>query len=361
MGTQVANFEQGMPALPADLAQYFADHENIKPKATVPSLSYTGKTWSVTINGETKKLMGRNAEGDEVPLQIMRVVILGYNERRGRAYYEGAYDPAKVSLPKCWSTDGFKPDAAVKDKQAPSCDKCPWSVKGSKQTDAGTDTTACAQHRMLALVPSNRLDFEILRLKIAITSDFDGRSPDHEAQGWYSFSKYTEMLRANGCVHSALISTKIKFDPNTAYPKLLFAKDEWLDEDRIRTVFGRLQDDTVKKLLDNTFTPNGADGVEASQLRQQPTQTQARQPDPVVAEDEVIKGTVVEEGEEIVDDGAAFGGETVAAQPTTKATSKPATAANGKAAAGKPAATKAEQKAAPAASTTVVPDNVANL
>lgn len=376
MGTAIANFNAGMPALPEDLAAFFDENENIRPKSSVPSLSYEGKTWSISLEGEKTKLMGKNAEGDEVPLAIMRVVVLAYADRRGRAYYEGAYDPTKISLPKCWSTDGLVPDDVVQDKQSSECKNCPWAAKGSKVNDAGNETSACSQHRMLVVLPTSKLDFKALRLKIAITSDYDGRSPDHEAAGWYSFSKYMEMLRANGVAHSARVSTKMKFDPNVAYPKLLFSRDNWLAEDQLRKIVPRLKSEEVTSLLDKTYTPNGADGVATSEAKgmpqgvqmprqnapAKPTQAakpatkpaQVKQPEPVAAE--------VEE-EEIVLDDAAFGGatgevveeevveETVAATPAKPAATKKATT--------KPAATKPQ--AAASQPSTNVPDSVGDL
>lgn len=375
MGTAVANFQAGMPALPEDLAAFFDENENIRPKMTVPSLSYEGKTWSISLDGEKTKLMGKNAEGDEVPLAIMRVVVMAYADRRGRAYYEGTYDPTKISLPKCWSTDGLVPDDAVQDKQSTECKNCPWAAKGSKVNDAGNETSACSQHRMLVVLPTSKLDFKALRLKIAITSDYDGRSPDHEAAGWYSFSNYVKMLRANGVAHSARVSTKMKFDPNVAYPKLLFSKDNWLNETQLRAVVPRLKSEEVTSLLDKTFTPNGVDGVatnEAAKMPQgvqmprqnapaKPTQAakpatkpaQVKQPDPE---------PVAEEDDIVLDDGA-FGGATgeVAEEVVEEEVveTQPAKPAATKRAATKPAATK-PQAAAPQPSTNV-PSSVGDL
>lgn len=248
--------------MPAHVANFFGDAgTNIQDRTTVPSLSPEGKMWTVSVNGQKTKIMKPDSDGEMVPVSIMRVVILDYAKRRGRAYYEGNYDPDKIGAPVCWSDDGITPDASVPQPQSVKCDTCPMAAKGSKITDGGKAVTACSQHRMLALVPSHKLDFTPLRLKIAITSDFDKQSPDAEAQGWYAFSQYTDFLKSRGVQHTAAIVTKMKFDPNAPYPKIFFAADRWLDPNELSIVAPLTKDEGVQKLLGGTWTPAGVDGT----------------------------------------------------------------------------------------------------
>jgi hypothetical protein len=252
--------------MPAHVANFFDESgSNIQGRFTVPSLSPQGKVWTVSVNGEKTKLM-KNQDGDQVPVNVMRVVILDYNQRRGRAFYEGAYDPDKESAPICWSDDGITPDATVPDetkstKTSFKCDTCPQAAKGSKVTEQGKAIAACSQHRMLAVVPANKLDFEPLRLKIAITSDWDAQSKDAEAQGWFAFSNYTDYLKTKGVQHSAAVVTKMKFDANAAFPKIFFAAERWLEPAELAQVGPLTKSDEVKKLLAGTYTPAGPDGV----------------------------------------------------------------------------------------------------
>lgn len=273
MGSEIALFKD-MPALDAGVVAFFDEESNIKPKTTVPSMGYEGKVWSISINGEKTKLMKKNEDGDDMPLGIMRVVVLGYNQRRGRAYYEGTYDPAKPGLPLCYSDDGIKVAPRIikqvedsGDKPFPGwigkCEGCPMSVKGSKVTDAGKASTACSQHRMLAVVPANKLDFEPLRLKLAMTSDYDGQSPEQEAQGWYAFSNFMDFLRSRGIKHSAQIVMKMKFDQNTAYPKVLFSPDRPLNNEELHQIMPLVKGEKVKALLDGTWSADGVNGTKA--------------------------------------------------------------------------------------------------
>lgn len=250
-----------MKNMPAHVAGFFEEESNIADRQRVPSLTYDGKIWTISINGEKTKLIKTNADGDEEPLSTMRVVILDYAQRRGRNYYAGTYDKDNSSAPICWSDDGVAPDASVVEKQHPTCNGCPKSIKGSRISDNGKEVTACAQHRMLVVVPAHNLDFEPLRLKIAITSDFDKQSPDQQALGWFAFSNYTDWLKSRGVQHTAAIVTKIKFDTSEAYPKLFFATERWLENDDLAKSKVLIHDPRVTSLLGGTWTPAGVDGV----------------------------------------------------------------------------------------------------
>lgn len=243
--------------LPAHM-QDMADDSNIAPKLTVPSLSYEGKTWTVIKDGEKKKLTRRNEDGDVEPITTFQGVILGYAPRRGRAYYEGAYDPGKISAPACWSDDGIKPHASIDEPVNPKCEGCPMSIKGSRQTDQGKASVACSQHLMLAVVPAAKLDFTPLRLKLAITSIWD---KDQTEPGWYAFDQYLDQFRAKKVPHTAMVVTKFRFDPNVAFPKVMFQPSRWLTADELEVVKPIVKSDEVKALISGTWTPAGGDGT----------------------------------------------------------------------------------------------------
>lgn len=289
MGNALSILDQGPPALPAELAEQLEDGSNLPERATVPSLSYSGKVWSINMNGEQTKIEGKNQDGDLVPLPVMRVIILDWARNRGRAYYAGAYDPAKTAMPNCWSDDGDKPSQYVKEKQNDVCKTCPMAAKGSKITDTKKETTACSIHRMIAVVPAAKpFDFPPLRLKLAVTSDFDSQSPDHEANGWFSFRPFTDQLKARNVKHTSQIITKMKFDPNVAFPKVLFSTDKWTPTDTLEKLIPIALSDEVKALIGGSWTPNGVDG----------TPTKAAFPEPEAeaeAEEPADEGTIEEQ------------------------------------------------------------------
>jgi hypothetical protein len=238
---------------------------NIAEKAvgrtSVPTLSYGGKVFTASVGGVTKKLEGRNADGDIVPLQVFRGIILDYNARRGRRFYEKDFDPEAKAMPRCWSEDGVKPHASVVDAMAPTCAMCPKSAKNSKiNPTTGKGTVACSEFRTIVVIPSTDLKFPAMRMQLAVTSDWDKQSPDLVNQGWRAFQNYIEYLKAQEVPSSAMLVTKMRFDPNANYPKLIFSDDRWLNEDEWDGVQERLDSDEVKNLLKGTWTPNGVDG-----------------------------------------------------------------------------------------------------
>lgn len=343
----LAMFDSG--SMPAHIAAFAGElGSNMPDRATVPSLSPEGKTWTISLEGVKTKLTKKNADGDDEPVATMKVVILDCAPRRGRQFYEGTYDPNKIASPRCWSADGVTPDKGVKEPIASACDKCPNSVKGSKVLDNGNATVACSQHRMLAVVPAGKMDFTPLRLKIAITSDWDSQSPEEEAKGWFSFSKYLDMLKSRGCPHTAAIVTKMKFDQNAAYPKIFFSADRWLTPEEVHAIAPTTKSDGVKKLLDNSWTPAGVDGVPNEATAPVATFVEPEpEPEPVV-----IPATSSDDDDD-VDFGSLGGATEVATVVDAKLVTKPA--ATKKAAPAKPAA-----EAAPK-STAVLSDEMASI
>ena len=215
-----------IPELPADLTDFF--ESNVAPRTSVNQLKIGGRKWTVSIDGTDTVLTKTNAEGEREEVQIPRLFILAYAERRARAYYEGTYDQNNIKRPDCWSKDGVKPDESIEAPQHSKCEGCPKAAKNSRAREDGSGSIACSQHRYLAVVPVN-LKTPPLRLKVPITSDWDTKSPDMEAQGWLCFSKYIDLLTAKmrSNVHTGRVVTKLKFDPSTkiTYPKFFFGVD----------------------------------------------------------------------------------------------------------------------------------------
>jgi hypothetical protein len=199
--------------------------------------------------------MRTNAEGEEEPVQILPVVILASNERRGREFYEGDYNPEATAPPACWSNDGITPDPSIKQPKASKCAKCPLSVKGSKVSSNGTETVACREFRLIAVVPAHDLTFEPLRVKLPVTSDFDGRNKEAQAKGWYGFRNYIDLLRAKGYKDTRALSTKLRFDPGSEWPKLQFSPGKWLSPEALLEAKRISELEGIKELLAVTYTP----------------------------------------------------------------------------------------------------------
>jgi uncharacterized Zn-binding protein involved in type VI secretion len=252
--------------VPDHIKTFNETHTNIGDKTSVDSLTYKGKIWTVAVSGTKTPLMKKNEDGDDEPRSTLPVVLLDYNKRRGRSYYSGGYVDDRPAVPDCWSPDGITPDPTSTALQSDKCATCPMAVKGSKTTEQGAQTTACSQFRMAAIALYRKWDMPPLRLRLAITSDYDAKGAKaNEAKGWYAFQQLTDLLRARGVKHTASVVIRLKFDPAVAYPKVLFSPVGWTTEEEIEILAPLSESDEVKQLLSPTYTPNGGDGARKDQ------------------------------------------------------------------------------------------------
>lgn len=353
MANDLALFDPKQMQVPAHLLNDDDWGSNTTAPQTVPSLLYTGKVWTISMNGEKVPLMKRDSDGDEVPMAVLRVIILDYAKSRGRAYYEGAYDPNAVSAPICWSTDGVAPADSVTDKQAKTCASCKWAVKGSKITEQGKETAACGQHRMLVVVPAHKPDMQPLRLKIAITSDWD-KSEELAAQNYFAFQQYNNFLNGRGVNHTAKVVTKMRFDPAPAYPKVIFSPDRWITAEEAAAIKPRLGSKEVLDLLGDAYTPAGGDGVPTRPLTS---------PAPATAlDDDEVDGSAAQAAAAAAQAAAEKAAAAKAAKAAKAAAEKAAAEKAAKAAAAKaPALADDDEPAPPKAAKGAVPADVASV
>lgn len=257
MANALAIFEQG--AIPAHIATMNEEASNITSRSNFNALTFEGKVWQTNVDGKKTKLMRTNAEGEEEPVPIVNTVVIAYNPDRGREFYAKAYDPKNPTIPDCWSEDSKTPHANVPSPCAKTCAVCPNSKKGSAQTADGKGTTACGQFQKLVVTPTSSIEARVpLRLRIKITSIYDASGQDKHPN-WFAWQQYLDLLVSKGVRHTALLPTKIKFDPLVAYPKLLFSPGkDWLDPDSLEIIKEMAASDAVKDLLSSTYDPETA-------------------------------------------------------------------------------------------------------
>ena len=211
-----------------------AGTSNIVTRSQVNSLTFPGKVWSITIDGSKKPLLRAGQDGEEEAVQVVDVVIVAYNENRGRAYYPAqTYDPNSPKAPVCWSNDGVTSSPNSSERQSEKCNVCPQAIKGSRQTDLGKPAAACRVHRHLAVIPRSKdlSTSPLLRLQIPQTSDFDGLNKEAQAKGLFAFTNYLNFLKSRQVPFTYSLTTKIRFDNTKQYPKLWFSPGRWLTED----------------------------------------------------------------------------------------------------------------------------------
>jgi outer membrane biosynthesis protein TonB len=91
------------------------------------------------------------------------------------------------------------------------------------------------------------------------------------------------MLRSRGVHHTASVVTKLKFDSNAAYPKVIFSPDRWLEQSELAVVAPIAKSEEVKALLDGTFTLNNGDGTRTEPFEQGDPPAPAATPKPAPA------------------------------------------------------------------------------
>lgn len=360
MANALALFEQKTLQLPDHLRHAFGEESNLPDRVTVPSLTYKGKVWTVSDSGDKARIEKADADGDVMPVQTLRTIILDYGKRRGRALYEGGFEDDKPKMPICYSDDGVTASKDVKEGlDGPNgfvtipkrkCDGCPMAAKGSKVDERGKAVVACSQHRMLAVlpvIPGKGLYPKPLRLKIAVTSDYDKTSEEATAKGWFAYQQFLDFLRAKGVPHTATLLVKMKFDDTVAYPKIFFQPERFLSEAETEFVAPLTKSEEVAGLISAGWTPNGVDGTKVDEAADEddgepviPAPAKAAKPkaapkaEPKPEPKKAAKPAPVEEEDEeedLLEERPA---------PKTKATTTPAPAAE------KPKA--AKPKAAPA-------------
>lgn len=211
-----------------------AGTSNIVTRSQINTLTFPGKVWAITIDGSKKPLLRTSQDGEEEAVQVVDVVIVAYNENRGRAYYPAqTYDPNSPKAPVCWSNDGVTSSPNGSERQSEKCSTCPQAIKGSRQTDQGKPAAACRVHRHLAVIPRSKdlSTSPLLRLQIPQTSDFDGLNKEAQAKGLFAFTNYLNFLKSRQVPFTYSLTTKIRFDNTKQYPKLWFSPGRWLSEE----------------------------------------------------------------------------------------------------------------------------------
>jgi hypothetical protein len=264
MATSIIPFA-GSTELPAHLAALFGeDDTNLAARSSINQLSYRGKVWRRIVDGVEEQITRTNKDtGDTEAVPIINLVVLDHNKQRSRAFYEGGFEEGRNRKPVCYSSDGVTPDDSVPEPCAKTCASCPNAVKGSLITENGKMSTKCQPNKRIVVVPTSMIGQHVpLLLRIAQTSVWDKDNSANEAQNWYAWDQYLDMLRARGARHTAAVETRVKFDTRMAYPKVLFKADRWLSPEEAQAAKQKLADcaDEIAKILNGGQDPDGAAG-----------------------------------------------------------------------------------------------------
>jgi hypothetical protein len=144
------------------------------------------------------------------------VVIVGANPRLSKNFYAKAYDPdAEPTGPDCYSMDGVRPDPSIANPVNDLCATCPNNAWGSKIGPQGQELKLCADQKRLAIVAADDPEGPIYLLQVTPAA----------LKGLKTFQK--ELVRRG--IPPETVKTRIGFDTNASFPKLVFKFGGFLD------------------------------------------------------------------------------------------------------------------------------------
>ena len=205
----------------------------------------------ISIKGGVFRLVAGGKEIASIDDRHLDVIIVKAAPKVSRIYYEGAYDPERISGPDCWSNDGEKPDASIKAPQNKTCMGCPQNEAGS----GNGNSRACRYQQRLAVVLENNPSGDVLQLTLPATSIFGKEEGDKRP-----LQAYARFLAVQTPpVNPEQIVTRMKFDTKAESPKLFFTPVRWLEEGEYEVVQRQGESDDAKRAI--TMTVAQADGV----------------------------------------------------------------------------------------------------
>jgi hypothetical protein len=262
MTTDVQLFKSGVPS-----------YLKAQPlNAITKSLLGSGKTTKkISIRGNVFRLVVNGKEIATSEERSMKVVLVNVAPKVHRTFYAGVFDPNAKAGPECWSADGERPDSSISSPQSAACHNCEKNISGS-----GTGKTkACKFGRMLAVVLENDLNGDVFQLSLPAQSIFG----DAEG-GKMPLNAYAQFL-AGFNVNVTAVVTEMRFDTDSATPKLYFKALRPLTEEEYDALSLRGETPDVKALVKVSFRPQ-ADVVQAD-VPKLPNKAKAKD-----AEEEVV-------------------------------------------------------------------------
>jgi hypothetical protein len=173
-----------------------------------------GNNKRISIKGGVFRKYSGGKEVGTIEDRHMNVIFVKMAHNPSRTYYTGAYEEGVKIGPTCWSNDSKVPDPEVKNPQAASCDKCPWSVKGSGRDGKGS---GCRLSWRTAVVLPHDPSGDVMQLVLPAASVFG-----KEEGGKWPFRAYVQMLAANN-ISAGRVITKMQFDTKSSAPRLQFS------------------------------------------------------------------------------------------------------------------------------------------
>lgn len=190
-----------------------------------PRISLKGSRFRIK-DGDTETVLQETA---------LDIVIVGANPRLSKTWYSKAWTPdAEPSAPDCFSLDGVRPSSDAENPQNDLCATCPHNAWGSKITPQGQKIKACSDLKRLAVVAANDPSGPIYLLQVTPAA-------------LKGLNQYQKELSMRG-IPPEVVKTRISFDTDASFPKLMFGFGGFLDEDGMAAVDGLFGSTEVKEI-----------------------------------------------------------------------------------------------------------------
>jgi hypothetical protein len=183
------------------------------------------------------------------------VVIVGANPKLSKTYYAKEWTKdAEPAAPDCFSLNGTSPDASVENPQNDLCATCPHNAWGSKTTANGQQVKACSDQKRLAVVAADDPSGPVYLLSVTPAA-------------LKGLNTYQKELSMRG-IPPEVVKTRVSFDTDASFPKLVFGFGGFLDED-------------TQAIVDELFGTDKVKEITGELVKAQPVQIQAPRQSPV--------------------------------------------------------------------------------
>lgn len=266
---------------PADieLLKQYGLSANVQQTEKINSISIKGGKWRYMIDGEVKTVEIDTPDG-KFAAPSVKAIILNQIPSRSYAMFEGTYEDGANTSPTCYSLEGKSPDidqGAKAPAGVTTCATCPKRVVGSAfiNGDENKPTRACKESKRIAVVLAQEPTHTPLKLQLPVTSLWEDKSSASakEADGWRAWDSYVKYLASQGVVHTAMVSTIMKFDSDVSSPKILFKMGDRLTTEQLQKVLPLVNSQEVQKVLGLNREPRvpAVEGhVQAAQVEHKP-------------------------------------------------------------------------------------------
>jgi hypothetical protein len=246
--------------------------------AGLANLLFKGKTWSIKYRNIKNDLMRQDGDG---PRGSVDIVIVKASNVLSKTWYEAGYVEGSIAKPDCSSNNGVTPNHDAPKKQSVSCASCPRNVFGGGPPRAdGTPNRGkeCADNKRLAVTDSANIENEIYGGAMLL------RVPPSSLTG---IATYGDGLKKMG-YHQFAVVTRVSFDPQVAFPRLVFTPVRALTDAEVEKVLAMRNDPRIERVLlwEETDTgevipPPPMQFIEQAPIASQPLPQTPPQPAPV--------------------------------------------------------------------------------